>query len=139
MFYDVFARNVTGENGLKSTVLLTKCTAASLPVIVNMQASLEECALTLVYYEDAGRGEKLMEIACLDSPSAGARERNERFKTWQRKLKKMRVRILKICDWCASEGTKLKTCARCKMRYYCSKRCQRKAWSRHVEHCVSSV
>ena len=41
----------------------------------------------------------------------------------------------KICDSCLSTGDNLQRCSACKMVYYCSETCQKKAWGTHKLEC----
>ncbi len=41
----------------------------------------------------------------------------------------------KTCDSCLSASDKLQRCSACKMIYYCSQTCQKKAWGTHKLEC----
>ncbi|XP_066282136.1 uncharacterized protein [Branchiostoma lanceolatum] len=45
------------------------------------------------------------------------------------------------CSWCNSPGTNLKRCARCHVKFYCSKECQAKDWKEggHKHECKGYV
>lgn len=44
-----------------------------------------------------------------------------------------------LCDGCALPVKTRKSCAQCKMVYYCSKDCQRTKWSQHKAYCRTVV
>ncbi|KAI0747598.1 hypothetical protein C8Q80DRAFT_685654 [Daedaleopsis nitida] len=46
---------------------------------------------------------------------------------------------LRVCDSCGCEKSPLKRCSGCSAVVYCSKECQRKAWSAHKELCRSDA
>ncbi|KAF1982608.1 hypothetical protein K402DRAFT_424365 [Aulographum hederae CBS 113979] len=47
-----------------------------------------------------------------------------------------KAKELNYCGFCGKSKTDLQLCARCKVRAYCSKECQKKAWKVHKTFCV---
>ena len=48
------------------------------------------------------------------------------------------VTTSRTCEWC-DRARSLRTCAGCRDAYYCSTKCQRRAWRGHKPQCAHSA
>ena len=61
------------------------------------------------------------------------------IKMLRRKIKGMCAGLYLVCSLCGTYELSMRKCARCRIAYYCSRECQKRAWPDHKQVCQGKI